>query len=128
MRRVAVTLLLSVVVACGTYGVRHRYAGEVDRSKEDAFSCVMSQVTEWGYTVKEADRGAGIIEARKKIPGVKITGESGDPVLEVSIVEADTAQRINVTSTYPEEEGRGKQLIEACGASQVDTLPTAPQP
>lgn len=108
MSRIAVPTLSALVavavVGCG--GHPQSYMSPVDLSQSDAYSCAMEFVNEQGYTVQNADKESGIIQARRESSGLvaeALSGERTWQVLSISIFEGSSkgdepAQRMNVTA------------------------------
>lgn len=99
-------LVLAVASACAGGPQSFSRAGTM--SIPDRYSCAMAKVNELGYTVANADRGAGLIRAQKESSGVVdevVSGTHNFRVLTISIYEETESgnTQMRITASQREE-------------------------
>lgn len=128
-----VSLTVSVVVVgCG--GHPQSYMSPIEMGHNDAYSCTMQFLNESGYTVKNADKESGIVQARQESSGLveeAFTGERTWQVISVSIFEGaseesnEAEQRMNVTAAQASQgvfaDALGTGSIEEGGTPSDET-------
>ena len=123
MKTIAVLLVFVLVTGCNTKPVS--FSSPMLLPQEAAFNCAFKQVNELGYTVTNADKGAGYLTAEKQTRSHSL-GDLGSNThhdrLTVSIYASDSATRTTRVIAASDREEHSLVMVRTAGAKPSDQV------
>jgi hypothetical protein len=102
-------ILLTILVSSCAIAPQH-YEGRAFTPVNDTYTCVMRQLTQLGYTVQDADRGAGFIRAEKQTSGLGtalLVGQHMFDQISVTVLESSEGALLRIAAGSANQQALG---------------------